>query len=139
MKKYDWIRRIAMTSGLLFLLFPLLISTNSFAQGDEQASPHPTMEIHGEMKTHSIITVFFDLKDSPISNGSYASVNVRTLEGPGKYEPEVKRGFPRTTLIFTAPGVYKIRFILNEVSKPSCGGVNARLLLETTRKMTITP
>lgn len=114
-----------------------LLATDIAVAGDDRGLPDATLEIHGEMKTGEPITAVFDLKGYTIPNGSYTSINVRTRKSPSGEKPEVKTGYPSTTLLFATPGTYELHFILNEVSKPSCGGVNAKVLLETTRTLTI--
>lgn len=78
------------------------------------------------------VKAIYDLKGYAIPNGSYASINVRFDQKPDGANPLVKAGYPETILTFHTPGNYRITFILNEVSKPSCGGVNAIALLEET-------
>ena len=95
------------------------------------------MNVSGELRTGQPVTVLFDLKGYEIPNGSYTSINVRFAAKPEGPKPEVKTGYPRTTLFFPTPGTYRITFILNEVSKPSCGGVNAKTLMEKTIELHI--
>lgn len=98
----------------------------------EQAAPDAELRVVGELRTGSAVAAVFDLKGYDIPAGSYASINVRFIEKPDAAAPLVRAGYPQTVLTFDRPGLYRTTFILNEVSKPSCGGVNARTLLERT-------
>jgi len=130
-------KRIAMMCILMATLGINLLATDVAAAEDDHGLPNATLEIHGEMKTGKPVTAVFDLKEYTVPNGSYTSINVRTSKSSSGEKPVVKTGYPSTTLLFATPGTYELHFILNEVSKPSCGGVNAKLLLETTRTLTI--
>lgn len=83
------------------------------------------------------IAVHFELAGHVFPVGSYPSVNIRVLEGPQGERPFVRGSFPDSELTFHAPGTYVVRFVLSQVSKPSCGGVDAFVLLEETRTMII--
>ena len=137
MKNTIQTKLIAMMCILTAILGINLLATDVAAADDDRGLPDATLEIQGEMKTGKPITAVFDLKGYTIPNGSYTSINVRTRKSPSGEKPVVKIGYPSTTLLFATPGTYELHFILNEVSKPSCGGVNAKLLLETTRILTI--
>jgi len=137
MKNTILTKKVAMMCILMATLGINLLATGVAAAEDDRGLPNATLELHGEMKTGKPIVAVFDLKGYTIPNGSYTSINVRTRKSPSGEKPEVKTGYPSTTLLFATPGTYELRFILNEVSKPSCGGVNAKPLLETTRILTI--
>lgn len=88
-----------------------------------------------ELPVGQAVTAFFDLKGYELPSGSYASINLKYLARPEGEKPMVRTGYPKTGLTFRTPGTYRILFILNEVSKPSCGGVDAKLLLEQEVKL----
>jgi hypothetical protein len=121
---------------LLVIVCVHALAMAALAQGGPDGA---VLEIRGEMRAGSAITALFDLKGYTLPAGSYPSVNVRTIASSSGDQPAVKAGYPETTLTFATPGTYELRFILNEVSKPSCGGVDARLLLEAVRVFTILP
>lgn len=123
--------------AIIPLMACLLLMVSALALATPAPAAEPTLEIRGGLTTGSDVRVVYDLKGYAISTGSYASINVRTLAAPSGATPKVKPGYPVTVLTFDAPGTYELRFILNEVSKPSCGGVDARQLLDVTRTLTI--
>jgi hypothetical protein len=85
------------------------------------------------------VQAVFDLKGYKIPTGAYTSINVEFPDKPEGSRPQVRPGYPQTALTFDKAGAYRITFILNEISKPSCGGVNARQLLEKEISVTVAP
>ena len=126
-----------MVFGLLLFVGAILFAGPVVAAKQSGAVADAELKVIGELRTGQPVTVLFDLKGYEIPKGSYSSINVRFLAEPEGPEPKVKTGYPRTTLFFLIPGIYRITFILNEVSKPSCGGVNAKTLLENTIELQI--
>lgn len=94
--------------------------------------PDAEVTVSGDMRVGQPVKAVFDLKGYTLPAGSYASINVRFPVKPDGAEPKARTGYPATTLFFQTPGTYQATFILNEVSKPSCGGVEAITLLEKT-------
>lgn len=124
--------------GFFLLVWAVLSAVPSVAAEQTGAVPGADVSIPGELRANQPVTAVFDLKGYVVPDGSYASINVRFVQKPDGIEPKVKTGYPETRLLFNAPGYYRVTFILNEVSKPSCGGVNAKLLLEKTIELQIT-
>ncbi|QGY40464.1 hypothetical protein GM415_10110 [Pseudodesulfovibrio cashew] len=122
--------------GFLLLLCSISFSVPALAAESGVASD-AELEVSGELRVGQPVTAAFDLKGYRISTGAYASINVRFEQKPDGIDPKVKTGYPKTILFFNTPGAYRITFILNEVSKPSCGGVNAKPLLEKTIELLI--
>lgn len=85
------------------------------------------------------VTVRFDLKGYEIPRGAYASVNSVFLKRPDGERPLVTPGYPKTVMTFRTPGTYRLLLILSEVTKSSCGGVNAVTLLESEVELVIEP
>jgi len=85
------------------------------------------------------VQALFDLKGYSLPVGAYASINIDFPQQPVSAAPKVRPGYPETTLTFDAPGTYRMHVILNEISKPSCGGVNARPLLEDELELRVEP
>lgn len=137
MKEHTCRNLASITLGLLLFVGVTLFSGVASATKQEGALTDAEMSVSGEMRTGQLVTVFFDLKGYQIPNGSYPSINVRFKEKPEGNEAQVKAGYPRTTLVFPTSGTYKITIILNEISKPSCGGVDAKVLLEKTIEIQI--
>lgn len=113
-----------------------VLSAPASIAGD-QAVPGAELHINGDLRAGQPVTVRFDLKGYALPGGSYSSINVRFLTKPDGAEPKVRAGYPETSLVFDIAGTYQVTFILNEVSKPSCGGVNAKTLLEKTVELSI--
>jgi hypothetical protein len=128
-----------MTLGLLLVLSILHSARAALAAEATAGLPGAVLEIPAVVKSGTPVRAVFNLDGYGIPAGSYASINVDVLESPTGKGPAVRTGYPATVLIFPAPGTYALRFILNEISKPSCGGVNAKLLMETTATVTVTP
>jgi hypothetical protein len=125
--------------GLLAVLCVLRSADVAWADGATAGLPGAVLEIPAVVKSGTPVQAVFNLAGYGIATGSYASINVDVLESPTGKGPTVRTGYPATILTFPVPGTYALRFILNEISKPSCGGVNARLLLETTATVNVTP
>ena len=123
----------------LFLLVGVLVSAGpAWATRQNSTVADAELNVSGELRTDQPVTVLFDLKGYKLPNGSYSSINVRFATKPEGPEPMIRTGYPKTTLIFSTPGIYRTTFILNEVSKPSCGGVDAKRLMEKTIEFNIT-
>lgn len=116
--------------GLLALVCAFLSAFPAFAVERNEGVPGAEVRVQGSLLTGQPVTAYFDLKGYSIPNGSYASVNIRFEKKPSGVEPKVSAGYPESVLVFKNPGTYHLTFIINEVSKPSCGGVEAKLLLE---------
>jgi hypothetical protein len=64
--------------------------------------------------------------------GFFLSVNMNSLQEPDAAKgnhPEILTGFPETSLLFHAPGVYRYRVVVSLIAKSSCGGVKADTIL----------
>lgn len=107
------------------------------AAAPENGARNPEMVFIGDMQVGKPVKAVFDLKGYEIAKGAYASINIRFLQKPEGAVPQVKTGYPESSIVFDAPGDYRAVFILNEVTKPSCGGVNAKILLEEVVTMTV--
>lgn len=123
--------------GLFLFACALFLAGPALAAEQGAVPPGAELHIRGELRTGRPVKAVFDLKGYRIPAGSYASINVRFGHGPDGRPPEVKTGYPETGLVFHTPGTYSATFILNEVSKPSCGGVNAETLLEKTIELQV--
>lgn len=127
----------ALLFGLIALLCCLMLPGPSRAAGPGVIVPDGELTVSGHRRVGSPVKAIFDLKGYTLPPGSYTSVNVRFARRPDGPEPKVRPGYPETILEFSRPGTYRLVFILNEVSKPSCGGVNARTLMETEVELTV--
>ncbi len=107
--------------------------------GNASGLPGADIKLLSTAKAGTPVTARFDLKGYTLPVGSYPSINIDFPSAPEGLEPWVRPGYPDTTLTFHTPGTYKMRVILNEVSKPSCGGVNAKQLLEKTIDVVVQP
>ena len=121
----------------LFLLASATLLVGPTSAAEVGIVSDPALKISGELRVDQPVKAVFDLKGYTIPNGAYASINVRFLQKPGDAEPKVKTGYLETLLVFQNAGRYRITFILNEVRKPSCGGVEAKALLEETIELGI--
>ena len=97
------------------------------------------LTIAGDRVVGAQLVATFEMGDYEVPEGMYASINVDVMKRPEGERPDIRTGYPRTRLVFNAPGTYELRFRLNQVSKSSCGGVDAVLLLETMRVLEIAP
>jgi hypothetical protein len=129
----------AVALSLLVVLCILRTGDVALADGATAGLRGAVLDIPAVVKSGTQVRAVFDLDGYEIAKGSYASINVDVLKSPAGQGPTVRTGYPATVLTFHVPGTYELRFILNEISKPSCGGVNARLLLETTATVDATP
>jgi hypothetical protein len=138
MIKSSLVKPTPLWPGLFYVmvLFLSIFLWASFAHGEDK--PTATMQLQGEFLVGQPIVAAFNLGDLTIPNGAYPSINIRVITMPGGKKPTIKTAFPSTTMVFHSPGEYTLRFIFNQISKPSCGGVDAKLLLETSRTITIT-
>jgi len=122
---------------LLAGIILLACATPILAESGDTGIADAEVRVQGETKVGQPVTLVFDLKGYTLPTGTYASVNVRYLNRPDGPKPAVKTGYPTTVMTFAAPGNYRFALILNEISKPSCGGVEATTLVETVIEMEI--
>jgi hypothetical protein len=117
-------------------------SLGGFA-GAEDGQPGPTgagrLILEGERTVGAQVTASFDMGDYAVPPGQSVAINVDVLESPEGPQPRIVPGYPRTSLVFEAPGRYVLTFRLNQICKSSCGGVAARPLMERTESIEIAP
>lgn len=104
------------------------------ARGMEE---NATVVIAGERIVGAPLVVTFEMGDYTVPEGMYASINIDVEKRPEGKKPEIQTGYPNSRLLFTVPGTYELRFRLNQISKSSCGGVDAIPLLEKTEVLEI--
>lgn len=138
MMKTDQVNPAPIWPALSFVTAILLVLTMMTGISHSSEKPTASLRFDNEFIVGQPVTAIFDLDGYTIPNGSYASINIRVISMPGDTKPRIKTGYPHTKMIFHTPGEYTLNFILNQMSKPSCGGVDAKLLLETTRTITVT-
>ncbi|MGE4505456.1 MAG: hypothetical protein AB7D51_08925 [Desulfovibrionaceae bacterium] len=85
------------------------------------------------------VRLVFDLKGHALATGAYAAVNLDFPERPEGERPKVRPGYPETVVVFAVPGSYLVHATLHEVVKPSCGGVEAKKLLDAQIRLEIMP
>ena len=122
--------RLLFVFGLLAVTGACFFSTRALAGQQRTGVAGAEVRIVGDLKAGQPVKAEFDLKGYQIPRGSYASINVKYLQRPDGNMPWIVTGYPETTMTFHTPGKYRLLILLNEVSKPSCGGVNAKTLLE---------
>lgn len=136
MKKHTLFSTRVLMLGFFLLVCMVALTVPALA-GD--IAPAGELTVNGQLRVGRPVQAVFDMKGYAIATGAYPSVNVRFTRQPNGAKPQVNAGYPQTMLTFDTPGTYAVVFILNEVSKPSCGGVNAKPLLEETRELVIQP
>ena len=136
MKRHINYPLILLAFALLLLPGPLGVRPSP-AKGMRAVPADAALNVGGALRTGLPVKAVFDLKGYELPAGSYASINVRFLQRPEGEEPKVMPGYPETTMVFHVPGLYRMTVILTEISKPSCGGVNARPLLEKSIELRI--
>jgi hypothetical protein len=129
---------LALATILGPLLLLVLILPAQVRAAEPSPPPDATLALRGELRVEQPVEALFDLKGYEIPMGSYASIKVIFIDKPDGPEPTVRTGYPRTTITFHQPGEYQIGFLLNEVTKGSCGGVLAKNLLEAQRTLVVT-
>lgn len=130
-------RHAAALMGLLLLACVAWLASPAPAGAQQPLVPDGEVRISDDLALNQPVIATFDLKGYELPAGTYASINVRFPAAPNGPRPSVKTGYPQTTVRFHTPGTYRVTLILNQVSKPSCGGVDATLLLEETVELTI--
>jgi len=96
-----------------------------------------TVVIAGERIVGAPLVATFEMGDYTVPEGMYASINIDVQKRPEGKKPEIQTGYPKSRLLFSVPGTYELRFRLNQISKSSCGGVDAIPLLEKTEVLEI--
>lgn len=104
------------------------------AKGMEE---NATVVIAGDRIVGAPLVATFEMGDYKVPEGMYASINIDVEKRPEGIKPEIQTGYPKSRLLFSVPGTYELRFRLNQISKSSCGGVDALLLLEKTEVLEI--
>ena len=95
--------------------------------------------IAGDRIVGAPLVATFEMGDYTVPEGMYASINIDVEKRPEGKKPEIQTGYPKSRLLFPVPGTYELRFRLNQISKSSCGGVDAVLLMEKTEVLEILP
>lgn len=95
--------------------------------------------LYGPRAVGERLTASFDLGDYSVPVGQSVAINVDVLESPEGPRPRIVPGYPRTSMVFETPGKYVLTFRLSQIGKSSCGGVEARPLLERTETIEILP
>ncbi|MDY0227566.1 MAG: hypothetical protein RBR38_12155 [Desulfomicrobium apsheronum] len=127
---------------ILLLMAALLLAGDALAAetpSQDKGREDARLTIAGDLIVGAQLVATFEMGGYEVPEGMYASINVDVMKRPEGEKPSIQTGYPRTLLIFNAPGTYELRFRLNQISKSSCGGVDAVLLLETTRVLEIAP
>lgn len=124
--------RISRTHVLLLLALFILsaFTAPALAASGGATIIEADIRMQGEARVGQPVTFTFDLKGYHLPIGAYASVNVRHISLPDEQKPAVKAGYPNTIMTFPASGTYRFSLILNEITKPSCGGVEAKKLVD---------
>ena len=125
------------------LLIILTLNVTGLALADDTPAQTGTMKenarltIAGDRIVGAPLVATFEMGDYKVPEGMYASINIDVEKQPEGKKPEIQTGYPQSRLLFSAPGTYELRFRLNQISKSSCGGVDAILLLEKTEVLEI--
>ncbi len=128
----------------ILLIMLTLNVTGSVLAGDTRAQTTSGQKsrrlvIAGERIVGAPLMAIFEMGDYNVPEGMYASINIDVEKRPEGAKPEIQTGYPQSRLLFTVPGTYELRFRLNQISKSSCGGVDAIPLLEKTEVLEILP
>jgi hypothetical protein len=120
----------------LFCLFMVLlwvgVAGTAFADGGR-------LVVEGPRTVGSQLTVAFDMGNYIVPSGHFVAINVAILESPEGPRPRIVPGYPKTSLVFEVTGRYVLTFRLSQISKSSCGGVDALPLMERTEVLEIAP
>jgi len=119
--------------------FWLLVSLLCVSVAGPALADGGRLAIEGPRTVGSQLIVAFDLGDYIAPPGHFVAINVAILEGPEGSRPRIVPGYPETSLAFEVPGRYVLTFRLSQISKSSCGGVDALPLLEKTEVLEIAP
>jgi len=131
--------------GFQILLFMaiLLVPGSVFAAdgppSERGKAGEARLTIDGDRVVGAQLVATFEMGGYEVPEGMYASINVDVEKRPEGGKPDIRTGYPHTRLVFNVPGTYELRFRLNQISKSSCGGVDAVPLLETTQTFVILP
>lgn len=126
------------------LLIVLALNMTGAARAGETPSQSKGLEnarllISGERIVGAPLVATFEMGGYTVPEGMYASINIDVEKQPEGKKPEIQTGYPQSRLLFLVPGTYELQFRLNQISKSSCGGVDAILLLEKTEVLEILP
>lgn len=127
---------------ILLLMVALLLAGDALAAetpSQDKGREDARLTISGDRVVGAQLVATFEMGGYEVPEGMYASINVDVMKRPEGERPDIQTGYPRTRLVFNTPGTYELRFRLNQISKSSCGGVDAVLLLETTQVLEIAP
>lgn len=131
----------------IFQIFLIMLTLNmtGLALADDTPAQTGTMKenatltIAGDRIVGTTLVATFEMGDYKVPEGMYASINIDVEKQPKGKKPQIQTGYPQSRLLFPAPGTYELRFRLNQISKSSCAGVDAVLLLEKTEVLEILP
>jgi hypothetical protein len=129
-----WLSPVLLALLLVSALHPVAHAAETGKAKKDDASH---IAVQGALVTEQPVRVVFNLGDYTVPQGAYTSINIAVIEAPQGGKPSVQSGYPASTITFHAPGTYTLEFVLNEVRKPSCGGVLLNPLLEERRTFRI--
>ena len=125
---------------LLVILACVGMAGSALAAGNQTAAGEGgRLVVEGPRTVGAKLTASFDMGDYKVPPGQSVAINVDVFESPEGPRPRIVPGYPRTSLVFEAPGTYVLNFRLNQICKTSCGGVAARPLMEKTETIEIVP
>jgi hypothetical protein len=124
---------------VLVFAWAALLSVPASAGQTHSAVPGGEVRLAGPLKAGQPVRAVFDLKGYELPAGAYTAINVEFPVRPEGAKPEVRPGYPETVMTFAEPGRYRVLFLLNQISKGSCGGVSARPLIEAELDLDVTP
>lgn len=124
-----------------FFVFMIMLcaSLGGFASAQVDGAPGGRLVLDGKGSVGERMTATFDMGDYRVPVGQSVAVNVDVLQSPAGPRPAIVPGYPRTGMVFGAPGQYVLVFRLNEIGRSSCGGVTAKPLMESTEAFEIFP
>jgi hypothetical protein len=99
-------------------------------------------QAHLTGKVGEKIILSFSVKPPELPPGFFLSVNMNALKVPDAAKskrPEILTGFPETSAVFRAPGIYRYMVLVSLLTKTSCGGVEGDTILKDKVRIDIKP
>lgn len=123
--------RLAGTQGYLLRLLFVIMLIGTLPQVVLASEKKPFLQ-QTDFTGHvdKAVEVKVVMPSTPLLGGIFYSVVVDPLSYPGNQPPEILSGLPTTKVVCHRPGLYRLHFRINKISKESCATASADILTD---------
>lgn len=132
------LQTLALLAGVAWAVEPVAKSCPLVTQR-YQAQPVQT-DLTGNVGERIVLSFLLNPSEPP--EGFFLSVKMNARQEPEaakSKKPEILTGFPETSVLFRASGIYRYTVIVSLIAKSSCGGVKAETIFKGDVRIDISP